>query len=163
MRLIELLKISMYDKKDMVNFVNSYCKEYKNRQGLASALFKVEDKSFYEIKRALYKALSKTKVILEPMEVGTRGYFIETKNLIALNPESFNAATIVHEMTHAVQHELGYNFDDYISYSVEEDNYNDYRYQLVEYEAFMMGNTWASNSYRLEKFIKRQIKKGLAI
>ena len=165
MRLIELVKTSIKDRKDIIEFVNRYANEYKSRQTLSSTLFEgVKENSFYEIKKALYKVLSQTVVVLESMDSETtRGYYMDSKKIIALNPHTFNPGTIVHEMTHALQYELGYNFDEYISYSVDKDNYKDYRYQLTEYEAFMMGNSWGSYATPIRRYIKKQIKKGLAI
>lgn len=165
MRLIELVKRSITDRKELVDFINKYVKDYQSRQALASTLFDNGKRhSYYEIKKALYQVLSQTEIVLEYMDSKTtRGYYMDSKKLIALNPKLFNAGTVIHEMTHAVQHQLGYGFDDYISYSSEKDNYKDYRYQLVEYEAFMMGDTWESTAYQLRIFIKKQIKKGLAI
>lgn len=158
MKLVELFKMNM-ERKELVNFINNYSKDYESIQSMSECFYSGFKKySFYEIKRALLNALVKTEVIIEDMEETTLGYYLQDK--IALNTKSFTSGTIIHELTHGVQQELGYDFNNYIS---SENNYKEYRYQHIEYDAFMMGERWSVYATPLRSYIRKQIKKGLAI
>lgn len=89
----------------------------------------------------------------------TLGYYSDSQQLVAINTNILDndhydqiMNTMVHEMRHAYQHEVvrhpeqftvdeetvnswRENIDDYISYSAEKNNYDDYRYQPIEKDA----------------------------
>lgn len=148
-----------------VKFVKSFIREYQYTQTYAEALFKGQTKKAtkMEIFKAFLNTVASTKLILEDMQPHQNGYYNHEKQILALNKNKIKASTIAHEITHGVQYRLGYDFEKYVSYNDSNDDYEAYSNQLTEYEAFMCGHKMKSHAIEIKSYIRRQIKKGLAI
>lgn len=166
MRLSTLL-IESLGLRGFFKYIKEFAKDMKQIQIISTMRFNNDAKeySFLQNLKAVFYAAASIEVVLKEMPKNKYGYYNHMTSELVININNISSAadTICHEFTHAVQYYLGYDFENYISYDKNKNNYNEYKMQLVEQEAFAMGQRWSVQSHSVQSYMRKQIKRGVAI
>lgn len=165
MRLSTLL-IESLGVRGFFRYIKEFAKDMKQIQIISTMKFEfAKEYSFLQNLKAVFYAATSIEVVLKDMPKNKYGFYNHMTSELVINKNNMSSAadTIAHEFTHAVQYYLGYNFENYISYDKNKNNYNEYKMQLVEQEAFAMGQRWSVQSHSVQSYMRKQIKRGVAI
>lgn len=150
-KLIDVIKrITKNDKRKMQNFIEtigSFCH---------TAIEGTHSYHKFQVRKAFADVILTYNVCKYESEdlKTTRGYHNGAKSVIFLNgifDDRELEETVFHEIMHAVQLKLGYDFSNYIVYDGTEKGYFDYRFQRCEREARTVGRQTRTYGRRVLK------------